>query len=121
MQVDRGARQDPAEVTGAQEGEVSSVALAGSIFTHAARDLARETCADVLQGRPEQVLGTEGDIAAMTRLGPSTVRRLRARGAIPGAVKVGRSRRYVLETVRAWAAASCPPRSAWTGPAEGAR
>lgn len=61
----------------------------------------------------EPVLGTERDVAAMTRLGRSTVRRLRARGAIPGAVKVGRSRRYILAIVAAWASSGCPSPSRW--------
>jgi predicted DNA-binding transcriptional regulator AlpA len=61
----------------------------------------------------EPRLVRERELAEPLGLGCSSIRRLRARGAIPGAVRIGRSRRYVLAVIRAWVAAGCPPPARW--------
>ena len=61
----------------------------------------------------EPVAVAGGVAAAMVGLSARTWRKLNAAGLVPMPVRVGRSRRWAVEELRAWAAAGCPARGRW--------
>lgn len=111
MPASRGARRDPAEAHGAQEGEAKSVAPAGTTYTPAALDLAASTCADLL-GR----LGLDSDeCGRLFGVSGRAWRKWDAAERVPRCFRLGARgvRRWNPRELDAWAAAGAPSRTRW--------
>jgi predicted DNA-binding transcriptional regulator AlpA len=54
-----------------------------------------------------------GDFARTLTVSPRTIRRLDAAGKLPRAVRLGGSKLWRADEVRAWVAAGCPDRARW--------
>ncbi len=111
MQADSGARQDPAEVTGAQGGDTRTIAPAGALSKPAALDLAASTCANLLSR-----LGLNADEAgALFGVTGRAWRKWDAAERVPRCFRLGGRgmRRWNPRELAAWAAAGAPSRARW--------
>ena len=62
----------------------------------------------VKQGFPLAL--SAADLAALLNVSLRHIRRLESCQALPPSVKIGRCRRYAVESVKQWLADGCPPR-----------
>lgn len=53
------------------------------------------------------------DLAVLLGISPRHVRAMKARGALPEALRIGRRRLWRVEEIRAWVTAGMPPRDRW--------
>lgn len=61
-----------------------------------------------------QELLTDRQLAQRLNVSRSFIHKLAASGRLPGAVKLGRARRWRADEVAAWVAAGCPSRADWS-------
>lgn len=62
---------------------------------------------------PVALLVTGAEAARLCNVSERTWRSWDSAGRVPAAIRLGRSKRWRPEELRAWVAAGCPPRREW--------
>ena len=62
---------------------------------------------------PAPLLLSVDEVAHLLGIGTSTAWRLHSSGALPQALRVGRSRRWSRDELERWVQAGCPSRAQW--------